>query len=180
MGQRIKIDWQETAGELKQMYKQERHPQRRTRLQALWHLCCGRFVEEVANIVGVTQRSIQSWLSWYRQGGLTEVLRRVAGHGSDGAEPYLSDLQQRALAAKVQWGEFRTAWDAVQWVQDRWGISYTYKGMYALLQRHDLKIKVPRPRSEKANLPQQDAWKKGASGGTRRRWYEQNLLSMAL
>jgi len=38
-----------------------------------------------------------------------EVLRRVRGHGSSGAHnAYLTPLQQRALFAKAQLGEFRT------------------------------------------------------------------------
>jgi transposase len=162
MGQRIQVEWRETAAELKQLYKQERHPQRRTRLQALWHLRQGDRIREVVEKVGVAYRSVQNWLRWYRRGGLREVGERVTGYQSAGAEAYLNALQQRALAAKVELGEFRTVWDAVQWVEDRWKIRYSYHGMYALLKRHDLHIKVPRPRSDKADPQQQEAWKKGA------------------
>ena len=28
--------------------------------------------------------------------------------------------------AKVQPGQFRTVWDVVEWVQGRWGVTYTY------------------------------------------------------
>jgi len=162
MGQRIQVVWQETADELKQLYKQERQPQRRTRLQALWHLREGDRIDEVEAKVGVAYRSVQNWLAWYRQGGVEEVCRRVTGYQSAGVSAYLNDLQQRALAAKVELGSFRTVWDAVQWVEERWGIHYSYQGMYTLLKRLDLAIKVPRPRSEKANPQQQATWKKGA------------------
>jgi len=161
MGQRIQVEWQESADELKELYRQERHPQRRTRLQALWHLRQGDRIEEVVEKVGVAYRSVQNWLKWYRQGGVREVCRRVTGYQSMGVPAYLNGLQQHALAAKVELGEFRTVWDAVQWVADRWQVRYTYDGMYALLKRHDLGVKVPRPRSAKADLLQQEAWKKG-------------------
>lgn len=161
MGQRIQVEWQETADELKQLYQQERHRQRRTRLQALWHLRQGDRIEEVVAKVGVAYRSVQNWLRWYRAGGVGEVCRRVTGYHSGGVEAYLNAVQQRALAAKVSLGAFRTVWDAVQWVEDRWGIRYSYHGLYALLKRHDLHLKVPRPRSEKADPQQQAAWKKG-------------------
>ena len=111
--------------------------------------------------VGVAYRSVQNWLRWYREGGVDEVCRRVTGYHSAGVEAYLNALQQRALAAKVALGEFRTVWDAVQWVEDRWGIRYSYDGLYALLKRHALHLKVPRPRSDKADPAQQAAWKKG-------------------
>lgn len=161
MGRHIQVEWQETAEELKRLYKRERHPQRRTRLQALWHLRQGDRIGEVVRKVGVAYRSVQQWVGWYRQGGLPEVCRRVTGYQSKGVAAQLTSLQQRALVAKVELGQFTTVWDAIQWVQNRWGIHYSYQGMYALLKRHDLRRKVPRPRSEKADVGQQTAWKKG-------------------
>jgi transposase len=85
----------------------------------------------------------------------------VTGYHSQGAAAYLNVLQQRARAAKVELGEFRTVWEAVQWVEDRWNIHYRYPEMYALLKRHELHLKVPRPRSDKADPPHQEDWKKG-------------------
>jgi transposase len=162
MGQRMQVKWQETPEELKQLYKLEKHPQRRMRLLAFWHLQAGKRIQDVVNMLHVSYRAVQNWLAWYRQGGLTEVLRRTTGHQSKGVSPYLTPKQQRALAAKVQLGEFRTVRDVIQWVQDRWGVCYTAKGMYAVLKRNQLRPKVPRPRSEKANPQQQEGWKKGA------------------
>ncbi len=76
MEQRIQVEWQETAEELKQLYKQEWHPQRRTRLQAHWYLRQKDRIGDVAAKVGVGYRSVQNWLKWYRQGGVLEVGRR--------------------------------------------------------------------------------------------------------
>ena len=64
--------------------------------------------------------------------------------------------------AKAQQGQFRTVWDVIEWVQGRWGVNYSYKGMYSLMKGHGLGLKVPRPHSEKADVQQQAAWKKGA------------------
>ena len=162
MGRGVKVDWQESSDELKQLYRKEVHPQRRTRLQALWQLRLGKRVQDVVELTGASCRSVQQWLRWYRQAGLGEVLRRVVGHQAKGKKPYLNRLQQKALVAKVQQGQFRTVWDAVEWVQGRWGGSYTYKGMYSLMKGHGLGLKVPRPHSEKADAKQRMAWKKGA------------------
>jgi transposase len=161
MGRRLQVAWQETVEELKRRYQAEKHPQRRTRLQALWQLRQGKRIQDVVDTAGVSYRAVQNWVAWYRQGGLEEVLRRVTGHRSKGVEPKLNERQQRALAAKVQLGEFRTVWDAVSWVQARWGVRYTYQGMYALMQRHELGPKVPRPQASKADPQRQEAWKKG-------------------
>ncbi len=162
MGRGVNVDWQESSEELKHHYLKEVHPRRRTRLQALWKLRQGKPIEDVADFTGASYRSVQQRLQWYRQGGLGEVLRRVVGHQAPGKKPYLNRLQQRALVAKVQLGQFRTVWDVVQWVRGRWRVSYTYKGMYSLMKGHGLGLKVPRPHSEKADAKQQSAWKKGA------------------
>ncbi len=110
------------------------------------------------DLTGASYRSVQQWLRWYRQGGLSEVLRRVVGHQAKGKKPYLNRLQQRALVAKAQQGQFRTVWDAIEWVQGRWGVNYSYKGMYTLMKGHGLGLKVPRPHSEKADAQQQACW----------------------
>jgi len=162
MGARVKVDWQESSEELKHRYQKEVHPQRRTRLQALWQLHQGKRIRDVVDLTGASYRSVQQWLRWYRQGGLTEVLRRVIGHHAKGKEAYLNQLQQRALVAKVQQGEFRTVWDVIEWVRGRWGARYTYQGMYTLMKGRGLGLKVPRPHSEKADARQQATWKKGA------------------
>ncbi len=162
MGSRVKVDWQESTEELKHLYLKELHPKRRIRLQALWQLRQGKRVQDVVDLTGSSYRSVQQWLQWYRQGGLGEVLRRVVGHQARGKEPYLNRLQQRALVAKVQQGQFRTVWDAMEWVRGRWGVRYTYKGMYSLMKGNGLGLKVPRPHSAKADAKQQVAWKKGA------------------
>ncbi len=162
MGRGVQINWQETSEELKHLYQKEVHPGRRTRLQALWQLHQGKRIQDVVDLTGASYRGVQEWLQWYRQGGLSEVLRRVVGHQAQGKKPYLNRLQQKALVAQVQQGQFRTVWDVIQWVRGRWGVSYTYQGMYSLMKGNGLGVKVPRPRSEKANIPQQMAWKKGA------------------
>jgi transposase len=163
MGRRLQVEWGESADELEALYKNERNADRRIRLLALYHLRRGKRIQDVVEILNVSYRSIQHWITWYRNGGVDEVLRRLRGHNSSGAHgAYLTERQQRALLAKVQLGNFRTVWDAVQWVKDRWGVSYTYKGMHDLLHRHDCRPKVPRPQSEKADVARQNAWKKGA------------------
>ncbi len=95
MGRGVKADWQESSEELKHRYLKEEHPQRRTRLQALWQLRQGKEVRDVVDSTGASLRSVHQWLQWYRQDGLAEVLRRVVGHQAKGKKPYLNRLQQR-------------------------------------------------------------------------------------
>ena len=165
MARTLQVEWEESAEELKQKYRVETHPQRRERLFTLWHLRLGKQIREMAEFIGTDERIIQRWVAWYRVGGLPEVLRRVTGHGTVGSPAYLSDLQQKALVARVKLGDFRTVWDVVAWVEARWGIRYSYEGMRSVMKRHGCVLKVPRPQSEKANVQQQEDWQKGAKSG---------------
>lgn len=160
MGRKLEVDWKESSGELKARYLREKHVARRTRLLALWHLREGKKQKEVAALIGMPLRVLERWVSWYRTGGIEAVLKRVKGHQAKGVPSKLTPLQQKALVARVQLGDFRTVWDVVEWVKARWKISYSYDGMYALMRRHQLNVKVPRPHSEKANVQRQEAWKK--------------------
>jgi transposase len=162
MGRTLEVDWQETAEELQNLYRNEHNSERRTRLQALWQLRSGKDLKEVAGLVGIAYRTLQYWVTWYREGGLTEVLSRIKGHGRQGRPSKLKPLQQKALAAKVALGAFRTVWDALQWIEGRWKVRYSYGGLYKRLKRLDCRLKVPRPRSIQADVAAQVKWK--ASG----------------
>jgi len=157
------VEWAESADELYGRYTAERDVARRQRLQALWLVRTGVGVAEAGRVAGVGQRSAERWLGWYRQGGLAEVLRRVAGHGARGQPSYLSAEQRQALVAQAAGGAFRTYDEARQWVADQFGVRYSYQGMYAVLARLGVHPKVPRPMAAKADPHTQAAWKRGDS-----------------
>lgn len=160
MGRALQVEWQETEEDLKHRYRREKHQQRRERLMVLWHLRQGKRIEDVAQMTGTAYRVIQRWVSWYRQGGLVEVLQRVRGHGTQGVKAKLSSVQQKALVARVKLGDFTTVWDVVRWVEARWGIVYSYEGMRSVMKRNRLGLKVPRPQSDKADVKAQTTWQK--------------------
>jgi transposase len=159
----LKIDWQESAEDLYEIYKGERDTERRKRAHALWLVRSGRPVALAAELAGVGQRTLERWLSWYRRGGLEEVLKRVPGHGAPGSACRLSEERLTELVERAGQGRFRTYLEARDWVQSEWGVGYEYKGMYALLRRLSVRPKVPRPAAEKADPDAQEAWKRGDS-----------------
>lgn len=161
-GRRTQVDWQEDEQTLYELYKQETDHQDRTRLQALWLLRQGRTQEEVAEVVGFSVRTVRRWVSWYREGGLEEVLQhRHGGHG--GPESRLTPEQEQALKEESRKGTFRTIGDGVEWVKENLGVEYTYWGMRWVFDRLDLKKKVPRQAAPQASEEEQAAWKKGGS-----------------
>ena len=168
-GRKLRIAWaaEDDAASLRAGYRRERRADVRPRLQGLWLVRTGRTTREVAEVVGVEERTVQRWLAWYRAGGLAEVEGRHA-HGK-GAAPFLTPEQRAELADEVETGRFRTAAEIRAWVEERWGVSYTEGGMYALLGRLRCAPKVPRPVHEKVDHLAQARSKKGASRTPSRR-----------
>jgi transposase len=150
-GRKLRIEWavEDDAASLRARYCRERRPDVRPRLQGVWLVRTGRTTREVAEVVGVEERTVQRWLAWYREGGLAAVTGRHAR--GRGAASFLTVEQQTELAAEVATGRFRTAAEMRRWVLERWGVSYTDGGMYALLGRLRCAPKVPRPVHEKAD-----------------------------
>lgn len=157
MGRRWQCEWQHSQEELFQAYHQATDPRLRTRLQALWWLREGRPLQEVAQLTGVAYRTIQTWVGWYRQGGLAEVSCHRQGGG---APATLTTVQMQALKVQADTGAFRTRWDAIRWVSEPYGVAYTDDGMREVFLRLRLKKKVPRPQNPKASAEDQAAWKK--------------------
>jgi transposase len=162
-GRKLRVEWaaEDDATSLRARYRGERRADVRPRLQGLWLVRTGRTTREVAEVVGVEERTVQRWLAWYRAGGLAMVAgRHACGRG---AASFLTVEQRAELGDEVATGRFRTAVEIRQWVQERWGVSYTEGGMYALLGRLRCAPKVPRPVHEKADHLAQARWKKGGS-----------------
>ena len=107
-GRKLRVEWaaEDDAASVRARYRRERRADVRPRLQGLWRVRTGRTTREVAEVVGVEERTVQRWLGWYRAGGLAEVEGRHA-HGR-GAAPFLTAEQQAELAGEVETGRFRT------------------------------------------------------------------------
>jgi transposase len=160
-GRPFEVVWREadTPEALKAAYQKEQNPEVRNRLHGLWLLRCGWRLGMVAEVMGTHYRSVQRWVAWYREGGLSEVRRHQMG--GQGPQPWLSPEAEIQVSAAVATGRFRTAWEIRDWIAQQYGASYTVGGVYSLLKRLKCSPKVPRPVHAKADLELQAAWKKG-------------------
>jgi transposase len=151
----------DTEAALKARYLAEPDPRRRPWLHGLWLLRRGWRVDAVADAVGVSRRTVERWIDWYRTGGLAKVLTHR--QGGLGQPARLTAAQQTQVAAEVATGRFRTAAEIGAWIADTFGVAYRPGGLYSVLGRLRCHPKVPRPLHEKADLAAQAAWKGGTS-----------------
>ena len=169
MARKASIDWapEDTANALHAQYRAEPVAEVRTRLHALWLLRRGEGPTAVAAVVGVSRNAVQTWLRWYRSGGLVAVRsRRRGGHGTPS---YLTPDQAEQVVAAATTGEFATAQAVRDWIEEQFGVVYTRDSMYTLLPRLGIRLKASRPRHPQATPQARAAWKKGgsANGGPR-------------
>ena len=155
------VEWAETGEELYERYKTEADIEARKRLQVLWLVRTGQSARAAAKQAGVGERTVVRWLGWYREGGLELVLEKVPGHGATGVTSRLREEQKWLLVEETAKGRFRTYDEAREWVEQEYGVTYRYKGMYSMLGRLGVHPKVPRPISEKADTGMQEGWEKG-------------------
>ena len=163
IGRPFRVDWrtEDTPEALKAAYLAERDGTLRSRLHGLWLLRSGRQLSEVASVVGVHYRTVQSWVGWYRQAGVQEVLSHKKG--GKGTPRYLSTEEERGLAQEVSEGRFKTAGEIRDWIESEYEVSYKPGGVYSLLKRLGCSPKVPRAFHEKADVVRRGCGKRGPS-----------------
>jgi transposase len=162
-GRRFQVEWQaeDTVAALRSAYQREGEGAIRQRLHGLWLLRSGWGLGAVAAALGAHYRTVQRWVDWYRAGGVAAVrAHRMGGHGQPA---FLSAEAQTAVADAVATGRFRTAAEVGDWIAETYGVRYRPGGLASLLERLQCAPKVPRPVHEKADLAEQDRFKKGGS-----------------
>jgi len=162
-GRPFQVSWQErdTSSALKEAYQGERDIELRTRLHGLWLLRSGWRLSSVAAAVGVHYRTVQTWVGWYRKGGVAEVISHKMG--GKGQVSFLTKEAKEQVVKEVATGRFRTAAEIRDWIAEKYGVTYTMSGIYNLMIRLRCAPKVPRPIHAKANQEEQISWKKGVS-----------------
>lgn len=141
----IKWETEDTEQKLYKLFKSAKSVEKRKRLQAFWMLRQGKTLNNVSEVTGVGYRTLQRWIAWYRKGGLDSVITRVRGYNSKGSPCKLTKEQQNLLVAESKKGAFNTANDIRRWVKKEFAVEYTYRGIYPLLRRLNIKSKSKNP-----------------------------------
>ncbi len=114
---------------------------------------------EVAQALGYSWRQCQRWFASYREDGLDELLKSRVGER--GRQELVTPEAFEDLEEAMKKGEIATISEADQFLRDRHGIEYAHPdGVGQLLRRRKVKKKTGRPRHEKADPKEQEAFKK--------------------
>src|ERR687885_2103969 len=151
---------EEAQEELKKLEKRHRYSHlfhRVKMLRLLKSAECSN-LGEAADALGYSWRQCQRWFASYRHGGLEELLKsRVDERGR---QELVTEEAFEELEEAMKKGEIATISQAHRFLSER-GIEYSHPdGVGQLLRRRKVKLKTGRPRHEKADPQEQEAFKK--------------------
>ena len=151
---------QEDPRELEKVEKHHRYTHLFQRVRMLRLLKSGECYNlgEAADALGYSWRQCQRWFASYRQGGLEGLLSsRVDERGR---QELVTPEAFEGLQEAMKKGEIATIRQADEFLKER-GIEYSHPdGVGQLLRRRKVKLKTGRPRHEKADEEEQEAFKK--------------------
>jgi transposase len=152
---------EEDPQELKELEKRHRytHLFQRVRMLRLLQSEECRNLGEAAEALGYSWRQCQRWFASYREGGLEELLKSRVGER--GRQELVTPEAFEELEEAMKKGEIATIGQADEFLRERHGIEYAHPdGVGQLLRRRKVKLKTGRPRHEKADQEEQEAFKK--------------------
>jgi transposase len=152
---------EEDPQQLKELEKYHRYSHLFQRVRMLWLLkseeC--RNLGEAAQALGYSWRQCQRWFKSYQEGGIEELLKSRVGER--GRQELVTPEAFEDLEEAMKRGEIATISQADEFLRERHGIHYAHPdGVGQLLRRRKVKLKTGRPRHEKADPKEQEAFKK--------------------
>jgi transposase len=152
---------EEDLQELEKLEKHHRYTHLFQRVRMLRLLKSGdcRNLGEAARALGYSWRQCQRWFASYGEGGLEELLKsRVHERGR---QELVTPEAFEELEEAMKRGDIATISQAHEFLSERHGVEYSHPdGVGQLLRRRKAKLKTGRPRHEKADPREQEAFKK--------------------
>jgi transposase len=135
----------------------------------------GNRQSKVADLLGISVRSLQRWNTVWQKGG-TSALDAVATAGSPGRPPKLSTSETQEIIAwivkdPIEFG-FATSWWTArrlsELIRDRLGVSINHRYLSDWLRRHGVSPQVPDTQPAEKNVDRVKAWVRWQWPGVKR------------
>lgn len=142
---RAKLDKLGQAELVSQRLKTESAGLARERLLAVSHGLKGELnLSEIAETMGRSRATIQTWFDLYRVGGVERLCRR--SNAPTGRPSQLTSKAEKELRKKLAKGSFRKTDDTRLWLKNQFGIDATYETVRRWMGKLGARLKVVRPR----------------------------------
>jgi transposase len=134
--------------------QQEREVRIWRRLSALLWLADGITAEEIATRLGVSARQVRKWLKIFRTQGLDGLCELHY----QGRTARLDEEQVAELKQEISKGQFYTARQIADWIEQRFHVRYSESGVKELLKRLSVSFHKVTGYLWKADAVQQEEW----------------------
>jgi transposase len=118
------------------------------RIIALRQISLGRTAQEAADVVGVSEKTVRSWVAAFNNEGIDSAVYDKYKGGAH----HLTPEQEAELAEAIRRGpppemklEVWRGWALRQWVKEKFGVEYCESGIYYVLHRLGFSSLMPRP-----------------------------------
>jgi len=101
-------------------------------------------LQEIAQTIGRSRATIQTWFDLYRNEGIERLCRR--SNAPTGRPSQLTTKSEKELRKKVAKGSFRRVDDAREWLSKQFQIDATYETVRYWIKKLGARLKVVRPR----------------------------------
>lgn len=141
-------------GEYKKLHKQYKSSGKADpdRIKAILMLSNGYDYEQISMALLIDDDTARRWHKQYKAIGLSGLLQEHYA----GGEPRLTIATQQNLSEYLENNICLTAKEVCNYVEQEYGVVYTFKGMTSLLHRMDFTYKKPKHLPSKANRAAQE------------------------
>ena len=143
--------------ELRELRFEHRHTREKRdadRLKAVILLASGWSARDIAEALLIDEDTVRAYFKRYRKGGVKKLLRR----DHLGSEGWLTEEQLAELDEHLQQTLCLSAKEVVAFVEQRWQVYYSVRGMSELLHRLGYVYKKPKLVPGKADAKVQEAF----------------------
>lgn len=158
---KLKIEIVESVETLSKLLKQEKNPQKKERIQALYWIKTNlaETIGHLSALSGKHRTTVSRWLSSYRKGGF---LKMVDIYNSSGRKPEIPPEIQQMLINELNEKEGFSSYKEIQtWLYTVHDLDVTYKVVHDTVRyRLQAKLKVPRRSNVKKDVEAEAEFKK--------------------
>ena len=142
-----------SAEDLQELFRQEQDARVAQRIWIAWQARRGLTEPQITEAIGLSRRSVQTWVQRYHEEGLAGLQSRVGR----GRQPILSEAEQQLVADRLEEGPREgdacslRGLDFQKFIEDQLGKLMSLSAVYDLLHERNYEWLVPRPKHRKSD-----------------------------